>query len=166
MRVLQLCCFTNFWDSKFKVESWDIRNGKNVLDMPYDYGKSFDIIVSAPPCNQFTKANAHHWEVRPELYIDIAQKCFDVSVMSGRAWYLENPPGRIEKFLPGLKQYRLINFRFPDSNKEYIIYGNTMLLNIVTTRYGNSSRRFNNMSVKQREAWHPDLIKTIQKTWV
>ena len=57
MKILQLCCFTNHWNKKHEVESWDLRNKKNLFDIPDGYPAQFDIVVAAPPCVQFTKAN-------------------------------------------------------------------------------------------------------------
>jgi hypothetical protein len=161
-KVLQLCCFTNFWSDDVVVESHDLRNGKNIFDLPVDYGKSFDFILSSPPCDQFTKASAHAWDDYPTRFIDIAEHCINISIESGKKWMLEQPPGRIERFFPILTGFRLVTVMFPDSNKEYILYGNTLLTVPVCQRYGFSSRKFNNMSKKQRERFHPDLIPMIE----
>lgn len=33
MKILQLCAKSNFWSKKHQVESWDISEGKDVMDM-------------------------------------------------------------------------------------------------------------------------------------
>ena len=56
MKILQLCCVSNLWHPDHFVESHDLHTGSDVLDLPLNYGETFDLIVSAPPCDQFTKA--------------------------------------------------------------------------------------------------------------
>jgi len=158
MRILQLCCFTNLWSVNHHVESIDLRNGTNVLDLPPDYGKKFDLIVSAPPCDQFTKANSQNWEAKPWDYITIACKCLQISLYSGQDWIFENPPGRIEKLIPELKKFRRITWNCPESNKEYVLYSNMLLLKPSTIRYGKGTS-INNLTKKQREQWLPELVQ-------
>lgn len=54
MKILQLCCVSNLWSDKHEVHSVDIKTGSDVLLLPNDFGKNFDLICSAPPCDQFT----------------------------------------------------------------------------------------------------------------
>jgi hypothetical protein len=165
MLILQLCCFTNQWSDCHQVESIDIRFGKNVLDTPPDYGVNFDLVVSAPPCDQFTKAGSMFWKPYPWDYIQIAQKCLDVSLNSGKDWILENPPGRIEKFIPALTQFRRITWNCPEYNKEYVLYSNMLLLTPYTIRYGKGTS-INNRTKKQREAWLPQLVQYFESVTV
>jgi hypothetical protein len=160
MKVLQLCCISNLWPSYLSVESHDIKTGSNVLNLPLDYGKAFDLIVSAPPCDQFTKSNSHNWNIYPAYFISVALHCFNISINSGKHWLLENPPGRIESFLPGLKQFRLITWHGNVTNKEYIIYTNMLLMFQFTKRYGKPGS-INNYSKNKRELWQPDFIQSI-----
>lgn len=164
MKILQLCCFTNRWGEDHEVDSYDLRLKKDIFDIHLDQLEKYDLIVAAPPCDQFTKANAHHWEQNPQKYIDIARQCLLICEYSNKPWWLENPPGRIEKLIPELTKYRLANVRFKNSNKEYIIYGNRILLIPNTKRYGHPSSKFNNMTKKQREAWHPDLVNIFKNS--
>jgi len=160
--VLQLCCFTNLFGPRYNVESWDLRNKKDIFDIELGYPGQFDLVCAAPPCDQFTKANAHHWQEYPEHFIDIAQRCLDLCKQTGSKWFLENPPGRIEKFIPELKQYRALTWISPSSNKEYVIYSNFIILQC-EPRYGKKTvKKFNNMTKKQREAWDSGLIETIK----
>lgn len=163
MRILQLCCISNHWSDIFEVESIDIKTGSDVLDLPDDYGKSFDIIVSAPPCDQFTKANQHNWEPSPDYFIKVAEKCFKISVESGKYWFLENPPGRIEKLITGLKHYRLMTWQGTFSNKEYVIYSNLVILSNKVKRYGKPGT-INNYSKTKREEWQKDFVADIERT--
>ena len=78
MKILQLCCVSNLWPSDYEVDSIDIKNGSDVLSLPRDYGKNYDLICSAPPCDQFTKANNHNWEIYPDYFVSVAKSCFDI----------------------------------------------------------------------------------------
>jgi hypothetical protein len=162
MNILQLCCFTDLWHSKHEICSIDLKTGNNVLDLSDDIGKEFDLIVSAPPCTQFTKANSLNWSEYPELYIAIAKKCFDISVQSGVFWLLENPPGRIETFIPALTNYRMLTWSGTRTNKEYVIYSNFLILSC-GPRYGKPGS-ISNLSKRQAEKWQPDFIADIERS--
>ena len=162
MNILQLCCFTDLWNSINEICSMDKKTGNDVLDLPDDFGKQFDLIVSAPPCTQFTKANNTRWLPYPELDIIIAKKCFDISIQSGALWLLENPPGRIETFLPGLTAYRMVTWSGLRTNKEYVLYSNFLILTS-GPRYGKPDSTLN-LSKRQREKWQPDLIADIERS--
>ena len=118
MKILQLCAFNNFWSPGHEVESWVIKFNKNVLDLPDHYGNSFDFIISAPPCDQFTKASSWKWEVYPDHFIKIANKCLTIQLQSNKPWVMESVPGRIETFIPELKYHRITSWRSPNTNKE------------------------------------------------
>ena len=161
MKILQLCCFTNHWSDYHQVESHDIKNGKDIFDLPDDYGKNFDFIISAPPCRQFTVANSRNWEEYPKQYIEIARKCFTISILSGKPWVLENVIGRIAKLLPELKPYRVGTWKDTKTTKKHLIFSNCLImLNIVDQT---DSFPVNLMSSKRehREAWNPSFIRSI-----
>ncbi len=160
MKVLQLCMFTNHWGHEFEVESWDITNGKNVLDLDDDYGKNFDFVLSAPPCTQFTKANNHNWELVPGYDIEVVRKCLNISISAGVPFVLENPPGRIEKLIPELTQYRRLTLNDLHTNKEWILYSNIILFSPGISRYGKKS--INNFGKKKRLAYPPFFIEYLK----
>ena len=161
MNILQLCCFTDLWHSMHEICSIDLKTGNNVLDLADDFGREFDLIVSAPPCTQFTKANSHAWSKNPELYIAIAKKCFTISILSGTFWLLENPPGRIETFIPALTSYRMLTWHGYRTNKEYVVYSNFLILSY-GRRYGKQS--VSNYSKRVAEKWQPDFIADIERS--
>lgn len=163
MNILQLCCFTDLWHSRHNVVSIDKRTGLDVLDLSDNIGKEFDLIVAAPPCDQFTLAAAWCWKSSPDYFISLAKKCFSICIKSGASWLFENPPGRIEKFLPELTSYRIVTWQSSTTNKQYILYSNFMLIIGHNERYGQDNKRFGNMSKKQREAWEPELINDVEK---
>lgn len=161
MKILQLCCFTNLWPPHHEVTSIDLRNNCNVLNLPSNSGKDFDLVVAAPPCTQFTKANSPNWTVYPEEDVLIAEKCLEICQSTSSFWFLENPPGRIEEFIPALKQFRVLNWRGAFSNKEYILYSNFLIMAPTERRYGKNHRPWTKQA---REAWLPDMIQTVHNS--
>lgn len=154
MDILQLCCFTNLWPKGCCVESWDLKNNLNVFDISPDYAKKFDLVVASPPCDQFTRANSRNWVAFPDTYIELALKCFELC-RAAPLWVLENPPGRIEKFIPALKYFRIATWHGSITNKEYIIYSNSILLLRRAVRYGKENIPSSKVA---REAWQQDFI--------
>ena len=160
MKVLQLCFVSNFWPSHFQVNSIDLKTGGNVLDLPDNFGSNFDLIVSAPPCDQFTKANSLNWEQSPDYFVSVALKCLKISELSGKPWLLENPPGRISVFIPDLLKYRIATWHGLVTNKEYVVYSNTLFLFNYTPRYGKPGSILN-YSKSKRELWQLDFFNEI-----
>lgn len=159
MKILSLCFCNNYFE-KHENTLIDLKNGSDVLDLPSNFGEQYDFIFAAPPCDQFTKANSHHWEDSPVYYVKVARKCFEICALSKKPWIMENPPGRISKFIPALMFYRRLTFQDPDSNKEYILYSNEMLLQSFSVRYGKKNIHPWNKSI--REMWTPGLVNLIK----
>jgi hypothetical protein len=160
MKILQLCFVNNLWPSHFEVESIDIQTGTDVLLLPRHYGKNYDFIVAAPPCDQFTKANQLNWQVYPDYFIKVAEKCLQICEQSGKHWLFENPPGRIEKLIPGLTKYRICTWHGITSKKEYVVYSNRLFLFQKPLRYS-GGKSISNGNKLQREAWLPEFHKEI-----
>jgi hypothetical protein len=165
MNILQLCCFTDLWHSEHNVESIDLKNGQNIFDYPDKYANEFDLVCAAPPCNQFTIANNRNWTKRPELEISIAEKCFNMCLETGLYWWLENPIGRIETFLPALKKFRVLTWTGSNTNKQYNIYANFLILQAPSARRGKISI-VTTRNKRIREMWNPQLIKNIESCLV
>ena len=161
MNVLQLCVFTNHWGEGYEVESWDLKNGRNVYDMDLYHGRNFDIICAAPPCDQFTRANCTRWDPYPSSYVELARHCLLICLASGRKWFLENPPGRITTFLPELIPYRAATWSGPYSNKEYVVYSNFLFLYSPVKRYGKSVIPRNKLL---REEWLPEFVQALRSS--
>jgi len=165
MKILQLCFVSNLWPPGTNVKNIDLKLGSNVLDLPSNYGQSFDLIFAAPPCDQFTKSNSLAWSISPEYFINVAQVCFNICVQSGKPWLLENPPGRMEKFIPALSSFRICTWHGTVTNKEYVVYSNMLLLFNQTKRYGKPGS-INNYSKAKRELWQPDFFEAITRSMV
>lgn len=162
MRVLQLCFVSNLWPPDYSVTNIDIKNGTDILDLPTDFGQNYDIIMAAPPCDQFTKSNSHNWFQYPIYFIGVAQKAFDICLSSGKPFIFENPPGRIETFIPGLRDYRICTWQGSVTNKEYVVYSNIMLMFPSVLRYV-KPRSISNFSKAKRELWQVDFFTDILK---
>lgn len=161
MKILQLCCFSNLWQPGHIVESVDLKLQTDVLYLPQDYGKKFDLVCAAPPCDQFTKANSSNWVVYPDQFIRIAKHCFDICRSTGALWFLENPPGRIETFIPALTKFRILTWSGSLTNKEYVLYSNFLIMPLFVPRYGKANIP---RSKVLREVWQKDLIQTIESS--
>lgn len=162
-KILQLCFINNLWPQDYQVTSIDIKSGSDVLNLPDLYGTDFDFIVAAPPCDQFTKANSLSWINYPDYFIKVARKCFNLCHTSSKPWILENPPGRIEKFLPELTPFRVGTWHGAITNKEYIIYSNMLILLNYTPRYGKPGS-ISNHTKRHREAWQPDFFADLYRS--
>lgn len=158
MKILQLCFFVNdYWSKEHIVESWDIKNGRDVMSLPLYYGQDFDLILAAPPCTQFTKANNRNWLVYPARHIQLAKRCLDICENSKKPFIFESVPGRIENFIPELKKYRAVSWMSSITGKQHILYSNMILL----LPYREKSNKRIPSSTRKREMWQPDLVNDI-----
>lgn len=139
MKILGLCMYTDLFSFPHSFESIDISLGRDVLSLPNDYGQSFDLIVAAPPCTQFTKANSSRWLINPDVAIAVAIKCLVLCIKSGRPWFIENPPGRLPRLIPAFLPYKRITLSDIHSNKEWVIYSNLPVSRPNNSRYGKQS---------------------------
>ena len=162
MKILQLCCFSSLWSSGHIVKSIDLRTGHNIFSISPDTGTYYDLVCAAPPCDQFTKANSSHWQKSPDYFIMITAHCINICLHTRSLWFLENPPGRIEKFFPILTNFRIITWRSQITNKEYVVYGNFLCMQPHIKRYP-GQKPISNKSKKQREIWQPDFIEFINQ---
>jgi site-specific DNA-cytosine methylase len=155
--------FTNHWGSEFEVESHDIINGKDVFDLPDDYGKNYDFVLCAPPCTQFTKVNNHNWLLYPFEDIEIVRKCLRICLFSHKPFILENPPGRLTRLVPELEYIKLFNLNDITTNKEWILYGNVKIPFSPGVRYGRKT--INNLTRKNRLAYPPFFIEKMKEVF-
>lgn len=162
MKILGLCVFKNHWSTEHQVDLIDLRHGRDVLSLPNDYGKDYDLVLASPPCEQFTKANQHNWEVFPRYYVEVAEKCLWICEQSKKPWLLENVPGRIEKFIPALTKYRVATWQSRISGKQYNVYSNMLMLFPIQKK-GNET--INNYTKNKRQLWQPDFIDDINSVF-
>jgi len=162
MKILSLC-FCNDYFYPHANLLVDKKLNLDVLELDLKIGSNYDLIFAAPPCDQFTKANNGHWEEYPDYFVKVAKKCFDICINSGNSWVLENPPGRIEKFEPGLTKFRTITFQDYYTNKEYVLYSNVLLTSMQIKRYGKKPIHAWDKSI--REMWTAGLVEMIKQNF-
>ena len=110
--ILSLCDYSGSWsqpylDAGYEVVRIDLQHGQDVRLLEYP-GKVHGILA-APPCRVFCRPGARLWEEwgDKELLdgLSIVDACLRiVAVCQPKWWALENPPGRLHRYL-GPPQY-------------------------------------------------------------
>lgn len=167
--IISLFDYSGSWskpykDAGFNVIQIDLKLGVDILKWNY---KKINInsvfgILAAPPCTIYTKVSQHLWlkyneSGKTENSNNLVYKCLEIiQYFNPQFWALENPPGRITKCIPELKNYRLLSFKafvYGDPiSKHFIIYGNFnpfLVRNQVKQQY-----RFKNIA----KSWCDDLV--------
>lgn len=106
--LLSLCDFSGAWSEPWRkagyvVHRIDLKNGGDVRllerrDVPYD------AILCAPPCTEFAGSGARWWARKPGALLVEALSVVDaclraVQIYRPRVWALENPVGRLVRYL-------------------------------------------------------------------
>lgn len=110
--ILDLCGGTGSWSKPYKEAGYDVRN----ITLP-----QFDVrtfippknvygILSAPPCTHFAVSGARWFKQKGEAKLleglATVDACFRIITISNpKFWALENPVGRLSKFLGKPKMY-------------------------------------------------------------
>jgi hypothetical protein len=105
--ILSLCDYSGTWsqpylDAGYEVIRIDLQHGQDVrlLDFPgHVHG-----ILAAPPCRVFCRPGARLWESWGEAELcqglSIVDACLRfVALCRPKWWALENPPGRLHRWL-------------------------------------------------------------------
>lgn len=105
--ILSLCDYSGVWsdpyrESEYNVIQVDLQHGQDVRLLEYPgnvYG-----ILAAPPCDAFCRVGAARWNSWGEEKIIKGLALIDaclrlVVVCCPKFWVLENPPGRLDKYL-------------------------------------------------------------------
>lgn len=105
--ILSLCDYSGVWsqpyvDGGYDVRRFDLQRGEDVrlLEFP---GKVHGILA-APPCTKFCRPGARLWEEWGDAGLleglSVIDACLRlVAVCRPKWWALENPPGRLDKYL-------------------------------------------------------------------
>lgn len=114
LTVLSLFDHSGAWsqpyvDAGYDVRRYDIKNGHDVrllesLDHPVRG------ILAAPPCTEFAASGARWWQDKPDELLTEALACVDavfrlVWVHRPQWWALENPVGRLRRWIGPPKMY-------------------------------------------------------------
>jgi len=105
--ILSLCDYTGEWSRPYAEAGYDVRQ--------IDLGHGQDVrllawpgivhgILAAPPCTQFAGSGARWWEAKGEGAIveglSVVDACLRlVAVCRPRWWALENPVGRLDRWI-------------------------------------------------------------------
>lgn len=108
MAILSLCDFTGEWSKPYReagydVRQVDIRRGDDVRlfeALPYPVRG----VLAAPPCTHLASSGARWWEGKGEQALLDAMAVVDaclriITVHRPLWWVLENPVGRLTRFL-------------------------------------------------------------------
>lgn len=103
--ILDLCGGTGAWSKPYHDNGYDVR----IIDLPQDVrllnypGKIYGILA-APPCTHLSSSGARWWKTKGEIALRDAMSVVDaclrlVLVTNPRFWCLENPVGRLTRYL-------------------------------------------------------------------
>ncbi len=108
MTVLSLCNYTGAWsapyrDAGYDVIMVDIKHGNDVRLLEYA-GHPIRGILAAPPCTHLASSGARWWASKGESALleslAIVDACLRaVAIYNPTFWALENPVGRLAKYL-------------------------------------------------------------------
>jgi len=105
--VLSLCDYTGEWsrpyrEAGYEVVQVDIKHGRDVRLL--EFMGPVRGILAAPPCTEFAGSGARWWKAKGEAALleglSIVDACLRiVTVHKPLWWVLENPVGRLNRFL-------------------------------------------------------------------
>ena len=110
--ILDLCGGTGAWSKPYKDNGYDVR----LITLPdydvrtYQPPENVYGILAAPPCTHFSGSGARWWKAKgKEKLLEglaIVDACMRIILISKSVfWALENPVGRLSKFLGKPKMY-------------------------------------------------------------
>lgn len=120
--ILSLCDYSGVWsqpyaEAGYDVRRFDLQHGQDVrllehIDVPVRG------ILAAPPCTHFSRAGARHWKRKgcAEILdgLSVVDACLRaVAIYRPQWWVLENPIGRLQKYL-GPPQWKFDPYQFGD----------------------------------------------------
>lgn len=129
--ILSLCDYSGVWSAPYREVGYnviqiDLQHGQDIRMIEYPghvYG-----ILAAPPCTVFCRPSAMHWE---KMGIDgllsglaLIDACMRlITICRPKFWALENPPGRLTKYL-GPPQHSFQPWEFGDPwTKQTYLWG-------------------------------------------
>lgn len=127
--VLSLCDYSGNWCEPYRAAGYDVRqvdlqHGGDIrlLEFP---GKVHGILA-APPCRVFCRPGARLWKQWGESELldglSIVDACLRIVALCSPAWWaLENPPGRLHRFLgPPAFAFHPCDFGDPYTKHTYL----------------------------------------------
>ena len=110
--ILDLCGGSGAWSEPYRLNGYDVR----IIDWPNDvrllHLPNYPIygILAAPPCTHLAGSGARWWDTKGEGCLldalSIVDACLRIVLIKDPIfWALENPVGRLSKFLGKPKMY-------------------------------------------------------------
>ena len=106
--ILSLCDLTGNWSRPYEEAGYDViridlANGRDVRLLEH-LGRPIHGILAAPPCDHFALSGARWWDGKGESAVieglSIVDACLRaVAIYRPTWWALENPVGRLRRFL-------------------------------------------------------------------
>lgn len=106
-KILSLCDYSGVWsqpyvDAGYDVIRIDLQRGQDVR--LFQYPGEVHGILAAPPCRVFCRPGARLWKTWGDAGLvdglQLVDACLRfVAVCKPKFWALENPPGRLNKYL-------------------------------------------------------------------
>ena len=133
--ILSLCDYSGVWSAPYHAAGYtviqiDLQHGKDIRLLEYP-GKVHGILA-APPCRVFCRPGAQYWGKwgKQGLCEGLAliDACLRFVVVSNPKWWaLENPPGRLTRFL-GPPRYDFHPWHYGDPwTKHTYLWGNFVI---------------------------------------
>ena len=131
--ILSLCDFSGVWSAPYREAGYNViqidlqRDGQDVRLMEWSH--VVHGVLAAPPCTVFCRAGAWLWPKwgnKGLLHgLSIVDACLRIiTVCQPAFWALENPPGRLDKYL-GPPSFSFQPWEFGDPwTKQTYLWGN------------------------------------------
>jgi len=123
--ILDLCGGTGAWSKPYKDAGYDAQ----IVTLPNDDIRLFEVtervygILAAPPCTEFAVSGARWWSSKSNLDLlhglSVLDACLRIIFISKPVfWCLENPVGRINKYIgPPLMYFNPCDYGDPYTKK-------------------------------------------------
>lgn len=143
--VLDLCGGTGSWSAPWRDRGYEVyvvdpdpflgadfqmtvQEFRQKLMSQEIYLPPVDVLLAAPPCTHFTNASARLWaeydrQGLTEQSLSTVRTCMDlIERLAPRVWALENPPGRLGRYLLQTHAWSFQPFEYGDpwSKKTWI----------------------------------------------
>jgi hypothetical protein len=106
--ILSLCDYSGAWSEPYRLAGYDVRrvdlqHGRDVRLIEH-LGERVHGILAAPPCDHFAASGARWWADKGEKPLldglAVVDACLRaVAIYRPEWWALENPVGRLRRFL-------------------------------------------------------------------
>lgn len=126
--VLSLCDYSGSWPEPYELAGYDVRrvdvqSGIDVRTFEH-LGIPVRGILAAPPCERFCRASGSTWarDADPVDALAVVDACLRAVALYDPAWWaLENPPGRLSRWLgPPAFSFQPHQFGHPWTKQTYL----------------------------------------------